>query len=69
MDDELYLAYQEVMARWFNTKLSEEQFVTFITECDAGKHVLNPFQLCAWVYKKPVKEITDRYFERKEEVE
>ena len=64
MKNELYLAYQEIIARWFNTSLSEEQFAEFVSGCEPGKRALNPFQLCAWVYKKPVEEITDRYFEK-----
>lgn len=52
---ELFKAFNNFFKKYFNTKITTEEYLTFVEkcECDYSFH-LNPISMCAWKYNKTV---------------
>lgn len=66
-DENLYEQYRATFQNWFNMQLTRSQYVGFVDECrSSGTLHLNPFSMCAYLLKKPIETIVDRFFEKGE---
>ena len=63
-DEELFECSRSTFKIWFNMQLTRRQYVEFVEACQANASLhLNPFGMCAYLLKKPVNMIVDRFFE------
>ena len=63
-DEELFECYRNTFRNWFNMQLTRRQYVEFVETCQANASPhLNPFSMCAYLLKKSVNVIVDRFFE------
>lgn len=63
-DEELFECYRSTFRNWFNMQLTRRQYVEFVEACQANANLhLDPFSMCAYLLKKPVNMIVDRFFE------
>lgn len=68
-DNNLFREFERFMKERFNTQITKRQYVEFIQTCASGDgYYLNPFYMCAWLLKKPVQVIEDRWYQKKENV-
>lgn len=67
-DSNLFREFKRYIQEYFNTQITKEQFLNFVDLCEKKKYYLNPFQMCAWLLKKPVQVIEDRWYQKKENV-
>lgn len=63
-DSNLFREFKRYMQEYFNTQITKEQFLDFVDLCKKKKFFLNPFQMCAWLLKKPVGVIEDRWYQK-----
>ena len=64
-DEELFECYRNTFKIWFNMQLTRSQYIGFVDECrSSGTLHLNPFSMCAYLLKKPIETIVDRFFEK-----
>lgn len=68
-DNNLFCEFERFMKERFNIQITKRQYVEFVQSCasDDG-YYLNPFYMCAWLFKKPVQVIEDRWYQKKENV-
>ena len=64
-DGNLFREFERYMKGNFNTQITKEQFLNFVSLCENKKFFLNPFQMCAWLLNKPVEVIVDRWYDAK----
>ena len=65
-DEELFECYRSTFRNWFSMQLTRRQYVEFVEACQTNDSLyLNPFSMCAYLLKKPVNTIVDRFFEKK----
>lgn len=65
-DEELFECYRSTFKIWFNMQLTRRQYVEFVEACQTNANLhLNPFSMCAYLLKKPVNVIVDRFFEKR----
>lgn len=62
-DSDLFHDFKQYMKKYFNMQVTKEQFLAFVDLCEERKFYLNPFYMCAWLLKKPVEMIEDRWYE------
>lgn len=65
-DEKLFECYRSTFKIWFNMQLTRRQYVEFVeaSQANASLH-LNPFSMCAFLLKRPVEVIVDRFFEKR----
>ena len=64
-DESLYEQYRTTFQNWFNMQLTRGQYVEFVDICKERTTLyLNPFSMCAYLLKKPIETIVDRFFEK-----
>lgn len=63
IDGNLFREFERYMKGYFNTQITKKQFLDFVDLCEKKKFFLNPFQMCAWRFNKPVEVIYERFLE------
>lgn len=65
-DEKLFECYRNTFKIWFNMQLTRRQYVEFVEACQTNTNLhLSPFSMCAYLLKKPVNMIVDRFFEKR----
>lgn len=64
-DSNLFREFKRYMQEYFNTQITKEQFLNFVDLCEQKNYYLNPFQMCAWLLKKSVGVIEDRWYQKR----
>lgn len=65
-DEKLFECYRSTFKIWFNMQLTRRQYVEFVEASQANANLhLNPFSMCAFLLKRPVEVIVDRFFEKR----
>lgn len=64
-DGNLFREFERYMEGYFNMQITKEQFLDFVDLCEKKKFYLNPFYMCAWLLKKSVGVIEDRWYQKR----